>query len=49
MKNKTKIIIVLLSFFMLTGCTTYLKVDKKAVKYEKTGQIYYVNRKTKKY
>lgn len=38
MKNKTKIIIVLLSFFMLTGCTTYLKVDKKAVKYEKTGQ-----------
>ncbi len=38
MKQKSKLIILLLCFFMLTGCTTYLKADKKAVKYEKTGQ-----------
>lgn len=38
MKSRSKLIIIILSLFMLTGCTTYLKEDKKAVKYDETGQ-----------
>lgn len=36
--KKRKLFIVFLCIFMLSGCTTYLKDGKKAVKYEKTGQ-----------
>lgn len=39
MKKRTKMIILFFSIFLLTGCTKYLKdSDKKAVKYEETGQ-----------
>lgn len=39
MKQKNKIIIILVILLSLTGCTTYLKDDKgKVIKYEKTGQ-----------
>lgn len=38
MKKQIKIITILLTVFMLTGCTKYLKLDKKAVKYDQTGQ-----------
>ena len=43
MKKRFKLITVLLAIFMLTGCTKYLKEDKKAVKYEKTGQTLTAN------
>ncbi len=36
--KKKKLICVFLCIFMLSGCTTYLKDGKQAVKYEKTGQ-----------
>lgn len=36
--KKTKLLFVFLCIFMLSGCTTYLKDGKTAVKYEKTGQ-----------
>ncbi len=39
MKKKSKLLIILLVIFSLTGCTTYLKDnDGKVIKYEKTGQ-----------
>lgn len=39
MKKQTRMILILLTVFMLTGCTQYLKDEnKKAVKYDKTGQ-----------
>jgi YidC/Oxa1 family membrane protein insertase len=39
MKKQIKLLLVVFSIFILTGCTTYLKdSDKKAVKYDKTGQ-----------
>lgn len=37
-KNITKIILLTLMIFSLTGCTKYLKDDKKVVKNELTGQ-----------
>lgn len=39
MKNRKKVLILLLLVFALTGCTTYLKDDKgKVIKYNETGQ-----------
>lgn len=43
MNKKIKILLILLTVFTLTGCTKYLKVDKKAVKYEETGQTLTAN------
>ena len=43
MKKNFKLIAVLFAIFMLTGCTKYLKDDKKAVKYEQTGQTLTAN------
>lgn len=36
--KKKKLIAIFLCIFLLSGCTTYLKDGKQAVKYEKTGQ-----------
>ncbi len=39
MKKKTKIMLLLVMFILISGCTKYLSDDnKKIIKYEKTGQ-----------
>ncbi len=38
MKKKTKLIVLLISLMLLTGCTKTLRVKDKIIKYDKTGQ-----------